>query len=163
MPTTWKPWQTVNNIIYVINSSSVTSTVTPSVSTVTATTTTTLQRVQILDAYFPPEYTPANAYWLRSLINNTIIPWNNAGDLLSNFELAGGAESNLLGAAGGLTYIAGQQYFQSKIWGLGYDKQDLNAPQMGYCIGDRFKQQVFVQFDVINTVVYVEQLQLPRI
>ena len=159
----WNDWVSVRNEIFVEESATTTTTTLPPASTTTtttlpptSTTTTTtlppnLTRVRpVFDAPFPPKYTPAWGFWLRSLIRNCSIPWEHPGTLMEDFWLGGGyrGEGGLMSVTSGLQTLAqAKDFYKTKVWGLGYSSI---YPQMGYCIGKYFKQEVYVQFDVAN-------------
>ena len=108
----WNPWVTVRNTILVSNSDKIAT-------TSTSNPLTTLKRT---DIPFPYIYTPARAYWLRSLINNCTISWRNPGDLLTNYMMSGGAGFTLVSSLAAMATIANDDYFSSKIWGFGYSE-----------------------------------------
>ena len=139
----WNPWVTERSTILVQNEDD------------------TFANIERPDIPFPYIYTPARAFWLRSLIKNCSIPWRHPGDLFNSFLMAGGSSPNLIGAMSGLSVIASEpDWFKSKTFGYGYSYP---FPQVGYCLGDQFKQQVYVKFDVANTLVGVESLRLPAV
>ena len=104
---------------------------------------------QKLDAPFPSLYTPSRSFWLRSLIDNCLIPWLVPIDTLTAFFIGGGISGTLLGSLGGvevatrLLSVKGQQTF-----GIG---RGALAPRMGYTIDDRFKQHIYTRMDIINS------------
>jgi len=139
----WNPWVTVRSTILVQEEDGA------------------FDNLERTDIPFPYIYTPARAFWLRALMKNCSIPWRHPGDLLDTFFLAGGITANLIGAVGGLHIIAGEpDWFKSKIFGYGYS---FPFPQVGYCIGDQFKQQVYVKFDVANLRRGIVSFRLPTV
>lgn len=154
---TWKPWITVRSSILANVSS---ETTTADVSTTSASPRLNFEEIERPDILFPYSYTPATAFWLRALMNNCDIFWTHPGDLLSNYMMGGGITGTLVGSVAGLNLVAYGNFFQSKIWGYGYGYP---IPQVGYCIGDKFKQQVYVKFDIANTMIKAESLRLPTI
>jgi hypothetical protein len=104
--------------------------------------------VQIPDASFPYLYTPSSGFWARSLIDNNI-PWLNATDALTSFFLGGGISGTLAGALGGLatTALTSDIRFKSQTYAVG---RGARPPTMGFCLGNKFKQQVYTRMDVMN-------------
>ena len=99
------------------------------------------------DAPFPIVYTPAKSAWVKGEIDTCSISWPNPMDYLSTVVASGGTTS-LTGLMSGMataeilknipdtgTFSAFGQY---------------PGPRFGFCIGDNFKQQVYVRFDVFN-------------
>ncbi len=104
--------------------------------------------LQIPDASFPYLYTPASGFWTRSLID-TRIPWLNTPDALSTFFLGGGTSGTLIGAMGGLAAVGLTSEIRnnSATYAIG---RNARPPTMGFCIGNKFKQQVYTRLDVQN-------------
>lgn len=105
--------------------------------------------IQIPDASFPRLYTPSAGFWGRSIISHCLIPWLNTPGAFSAFVLGGGGTGTILGAATGLAVVS--QLFEisvhGQIFGIG---RGAEPPQMGFCIGNKFKQQVYTRMDVQN-------------
>jgi len=125
--------------------------------------------VQLADAPFPPDYIPSSGFWLRGIINNCVIPWLNTFDSLTTFLVAGGSSGTVLGSVSGLSAV-GSTFGVSvanQTFGIG---RSAPAPEMGFCIGDLFKQHVYTRMDIQNnqgfviaTNVMVELLQNSRL
>jgi hypothetical protein len=106
--------------------------------------------IQIPDASFPYLYTPSGGFWGQSIIDHCLIPWLNTIGAFEAFLLAGGATSSLLGSIVGLAVVS--ELFEisvhGQIFGIG---RGADAPQMGFCIGNKFKEHVYTRMDVQNT------------
>ena len=105
--------------------------------------------VQLPDASFPYVYTPASAFWLRSIITHCLVPWTNVLDPFSLFLLGGGSAGSIYGSLNGLAIFA--ELFPISI-ATGSFSLVGNAPgpRFGYCIGSSFKQHSYIRFDVQN-------------
>jgi hypothetical protein len=89
--------------------------------------------------------------------------------VFSAFLLGGGTTATILGSIGGLNVVANifEISVHGQIFGIG---RGAEPPQMGYCIGNKFKQHVYTRMDVqndglgrtITTNVSVELLQNSR-
>ena len=121
--------------------------------------------IQLPDARFPPQYTPSNSFWLRSIIDNCLIYWINTLDLYSAFLVAGGGGQTLQSSLGGVAVVSDLlKVKDSQIFGIG---SSAPAPQMGYCLGKVFKQHVYTTLTIINnrgfqpyaTDIYIQLLQ----
>jgi hypothetical protein len=109
-----------------------------------------IEGIQKPDSSLPYLYTPADAFWMKSLAIHCLIPWLNTFDAFTLFLLGGGASSSIIGSVGGLALVS--QLFElsvkSQTMGIG---RGAYPPSMGYCIGDKFKQQIYTRIDVQNT------------
>ena len=105
--------------------------------------------VQIPDAPFPYSYIPSKGFWADSIINNCLIPWLNVPSAMDVFLLAGGGTGSLAASVSALSSVG--QTFQlsthSQIFGVG---RGAESPSMGFCIGNKFKQQVYTRLDIQN-------------
>jgi hypothetical protein len=116
--------------------------------------TTVSENIQLPDASFPVIYTPASAFWLRSEIDHCLIPWMNVLDPLSSFFLSGGSAGSLAGTVGALGVVNNiLNLFQAQ--GTWSAFGPYAGPRFGYCIGDKFKQEAYVRFDIMNSAVQV--------
>ncbi len=117
------------------------------------------QIINLPDAGFPVIYTPASAFWMRSLIDHCNISWINVVDPFTAFALSGGTTS-VVGATAGLTAMAGLNdlYNAAGSFGLFPRGKGGPGPILGYCIGTEFKQQIYVRFAVLNSYGTVETL-----
>lgn len=108
-----------------------------------------VNNIQIPDASFPYLYTPASGFWGKSILSHCLIPWLNTLDAFSAFMLGGGTSSTIPGSVSGLSVVS--QIFEisvhGQIFGIG---RGAEPPQMGYCIGNKFKQHVYTRMDVQN-------------
>lgn len=112
---------------------------------------TSVSGVQLADAVFPPTYTPAKSFWLRSIITHCLVPWLNTYDPISAFYLGGGVSHTVAGSAAALSIV--QNLYD--IWtATGNFSLVGNAPgpQFGYCMGNVFKQHVYARFDIQNAL-----------
>ena len=108
--------------------------------------------IYIPDADFPSLYTPADAFWVRSVLSHCIIPWINVVDPFTAFLMAGGSSGSIIGSIGGLAVVASLQeiFTAGGSFGLFPKREGGVGPKMGYNIGTSFKQQIYVRFDIQN-------------
>lgn len=112
---------------------------------------TSVSGIQLADAVFPPIYTPSKSFWLRSLITHCLVPWINTFDPLSAFLLGGGASGTIAGSVSGLSVVKNLYpiYVATGNFSL---VGNAAGPQFGYCMGNSFKQHVYVRFDIQNAL-----------
>lgn len=111
--------------------------------------TTAPEDTQLPDASFPVIYTPASAFWLRSEIDHCLIPWINVLDPLSAFFIAGGSSSTIVGSVSALATV-GILYPLFVASGTWSAFGPYVGPRFGYCIDNKFKQEAYVRFDIMN-------------
>jgi hypothetical protein len=108
-----------------------------------------IDNLQLLDCEFPYLYVPAGGFWARSWLGNCLIPWQVGEDPFNSFLLGGGSSGTLVGAVSGLsnanTAIALAS--QHQAFGIG---QKAPGPRAGFCLGNKFKQHIYLRFDVFN-------------
>lgn len=107
--------------------------------------------VQLPDASFPYIYTPANAFWVRSIINHCLVPWINVLDPLSSFALAGGFTGTVAASMSALA-VFNELKPISEATGSFSLVGNAPGPIFGYCIGNSFKQNSYLRFDVQNSI-----------
>ncbi len=118
--------------------------------TIESTQGTAVENVQMPDASFPWAYTPSSSFWLRSEIDHCYIEWLNPYDTFSLFLLGGGAAGSVIGSLGGLSLV-------DSLFSLEFASASFSVfgtapgPRFGYCIGNEFKQHVYVRFDIQNS------------
>jgi hypothetical protein len=108
-----------------------------------------ISNLQLPDAEFPFLYTPSAGFWARSWISNCLTPWLITYDAFTLFEISGGVSGTLIGSLNGIAVVnltAGISTAH-QTFGIG---RGAAGPQMGYCIGNKFKQHVYVRFDIYN-------------
>jgi hypothetical protein len=115
------------------------------------------QTVNLPDSSFPVVYTPASAFWVRSLMDHCDISWLNVLDPFSAFLLGGGATGTFLGVLSGLGVVGVlvDLFTAGGSFGLFPQRKGTYGPRFGFCISNSFKQQVFVRFDIQNALSQV--------
>jgi len=103
------------------------------------------------DASFPSVYLPSSTAWISQILSNCLFPWINTYDPLSAFLIGGGASGTLLGSVSGLNVVDTLNTIpQQAIFGIGRYPPGGAGPQIGYCIGDLFKQNVYCRMAVFS-------------
>jgi len=104
--------------------------------------------IQLPDALFPPNYTPAKSAWVKGEIGMCDIGWLNPYDYFTIFYLAGGVSGTLMGSLGGI----GTADLLANIPDTGTFSAfgPYTGPRFGFSIGNVFKQQSYVRFDIFN-------------
>lgn len=100
----------------------------------------------------PPSYTPSNVFWVRapSIHCNVPLPWTPKQDPFGIFLNGGGVSGTLIGSLGGLDAVARDlSQKTSQTWGIG---RELPGPKVGYCIGTKFKENVYLEMNAIRGV-----------
>lgn len=139
-PNGWKKWVHPVTTISSVQSNTGSTTITTAV----------VPDIQLPDTSFPPLYTPASAFWLKSDMTHCLIPWINVMDFISQFYLGGGFSGTIMGSLGGLDVVR-QLFnisFATATFGLNGNGP---GPRFGFCIGDRFKQEAYIKFMIQNT------------
>lgn len=102
---------------------------------------------QLLDAAFPPSYIPSKTFWVKSDISHCLIPWTSYS---TGLREAGGhfTPTNIQEALQSVGSI--QNRLASPAIGTwGYKRPNV-GPELGYCMGNVFHQQVYVYFSMTN-------------
>lgn len=118
-----------------------------------------IEGVVLSDGVIPSNYTPANGFWIRSLISNCAISWIVVDPQKSFFQTTANASFSLgmvltgMGVAQTMFSLPSQA-----IFGLGGQNR---GPEFGYCIGNKFHQYIWMGFVVYNVAgeVFVESLR----
>ena len=100
---------------------------------------------------FPPLYLPANGCWTQMFSVNCALPGPiQTGDGFSNFLTGGGATSTLMGAIGGLASANAAFGFSNSVsYGIAGRAKNM-GPRMGYCIGDIFKDYLYIKATMLD-------------
>ena len=110
---------------------------------------TTVNDVFLPDAPFPPSYLPASNFQVTSDLTHCTIPWYVATDAFSAFELSGGVSGTLVGSLNGIQGAQTANDINSQMGVFATFGNNI-GPRFGYCISDKFKQHVYVRFDITN-------------
>lgn len=122
----------------------------------------TTEDIHLSDAAFPNVYTPSDAFWVRSIITNCLIPWYNTIDPFHAFLISGGNSGSAVGSASALSVVNALLEYYLAIGEFGLGRKN-NAPQMGFAISDKFKQHVWTHFIVENIINSLVLLAAPDI
>lgn len=100
------------------------------------------------DAPFPKKYLPARAFWMESIISHCVFEWK----FLKNVENGSGSDIND-------SYDCFEK--DKHVYGIGIEPRDpvsnsdyteIGAPEMGYCVGDVFKQHIYTHLRLEETI-----------
>jgi len=101
---------------------------------------------RIPDASFPQFYTPANSFWMRSLIDHCLVNFILPIDAFTAFLLGGGTSSTIIGSLSGLALVNILDDITGiEQYGIGRARR---APDMGYCVGTTFKEHVYTRLSI---------------
>jgi len=108
---------------------------------------TTVNNVNLPDVSLPRTYLPSSSFWLQSIMDHCNIPWLSTYDIMDLYLLGGGSFTvvealNRLAIINLLFEVA----FKNETFGIGFQ----SPPETGYCIGDIFKQHVYIRLDIQN-------------
>jgi hypothetical protein len=104
-------------------------------------------------APFPPSYLPARAFWAETFAVHCLLPtpWVFWEDPWTKFMTGGGATGTLIGSLNGLALVGMVlQDRQIGEWGIG--RIDVGIPEVGYCMGDLYKEHSYFQYTVLHLV-----------